>query len=116
MVEAAATRKGMPYALPPDGVTTIDCSLYAIESARDSGRALPANVRTAEQIRQAVPPVDLEAVEPGDFLFFANTYDAPGPAGPDGLIASHIGISLGHGTMKMWDANDARGNVGITDI
>jgi predicted chitinase len=71
-------------------------------------------VRTAEQIRQACVPIGWPEVRPGDLLFFAGTYNAAGPAGPDGRIASHIGISLGAGSGKMWDAHGA--GVQLTDV
>lgn len=116
ILTAAERWRGTPYALPPDGTTTLDCSLYVLKVLDLLGYPLPAGVRTAEQIRQACTPVPFNQVRQGDLLFFADTYDAPGPAGPDGQIASHIGISLGAGTKQMWDANDARGNVGITNI
>lgn len=122
-VLAAAERvaaRGYRYRLDPpprldDG--TIDCSLYGLEAAREAGVPLPAGVRTAEQIRQAMVPVPIGAVEPGDYLFFEHTYPAAGPAGPDGRIASHVGISLGRGTKRMWDAHDRPdADVAVTDI
>lgn len=116
ILEVAATRKGTPYALPPDGVTTLDCSLYVLRTLADAGVQLPAGIRTAEQIRQACVPVPFDQVRPGDLLFFERTYDCTERPGPDGRCATHVGISLGRGTRRMWDANDARGDVGITDI
>lgn len=110
ILAAARTRFGMPYRLdpPPDGVHNIDCSLYVLKTLEDAGLPI-RGVRTAEQIRQATVPIGWDEVKPGDLLFFEHTYDAAGPAGPDGRIASHIGISLGAGTRRMYDANDARG-------
>ena len=83
---------------------------------RESAGVPLKGVRTAEQIRQATVPVAFSDVLPGDLLFFEHTYDAAGPAGPDGRIASHIGISLGAGTRRMLDVNDGRGDVGETNI
>lgn len=102
----------------PDGVRTFDCSLYVMSVLRDAGIALPAGVRTAEQIRQACQPIPFSAVQPGDLLFFEHTYGPVEPPGPDGHTASHVGISLGAGTLKMWDAKDRRDGtaIGETDL
>ena len=117
IIAQARARQGIPYRLdpPPDGVHTLDCSLFVLQVLASAGVPLPSGVRTAEQIRQATLPVPFADVQPGDLLFFEGTYDASGPAGADGRIASHIGISLGAGTRRMWDANEAHG-VGLTDI
>ena len=105
----AQTRVGIPYRLdpPPDGVTTLDCSLYIVLTYRDAGLPFSAGVRTAEQIRQDCEHVDFEDVEAGDLLFFEHTYEPSGQAGPDGLIASHVGISLGAGSGRMWDCHES---------
>lgn len=116
ILQAAATRKDTPYDLPPDGVHTLDCSLYVLKTFADAGLPFLPGVRTAEQIRQACEPVELKDVQPGDLLFFEHTYEPNEAPGPDGHVASHIGISLGAGTRQVWDANDGRGNVGITNI
>jgi len=117
----AQSRSRLRYRLdpPPDGLTTTDCSLLVVDSARAAGAALPAGVRTAEQIRQACTIVGWADVQPADLLFFQDTYDAAGPAGPDGLIASHVGFSLGRGTFRMLDAHERDNgfpDVGVTDI
>lgn len=120
ILQVAATREGIRYALPPNGTTTLDCSLFVLKTFEDAGYPFPPDVRTAEQIRQACIPVSFEIVQPGDLLFFEHTYNAPGPAGSDGRIASHIGISFGTGSGKMWDAHDIDDSglpgVGITNI
>ncbi len=115
ILQVAATRQGMPYALPPDGVNTLDCSLFVLKTFEDAGYPFPPGVRTAEQIRQACEPVDLGAVQPGDLLFFEHTYEPNEPPGPDGHVASHIGISLGARTGRMWDAHEP-GGVQVTNI
>jgi hypothetical protein len=122
IIDEAAKRHGIPYRInpPPDGVTTMDCSLFVKLTLEDVGAPLGASVRTAEQIRQACDPISLDAVERGDLLFFEGTYDAAGPAGPDGHIASHVGFSLGRGTQRMWDCHASGESgppgVGETDI
>ncbi len=117
IIEQARARQGVPYRLspPPDGINNLDCSLFVLQVLESAGVPLPKGVRTAEQIRQATVPVPFDRVQPGDLLFFEHTYDAAGLAGPDGRIASHIGISLGAGTLRMWDANDRHG-VGETNV
>lgn len=98
---------------------TIDCSLYVLDVFKTAGLPFPVGVRTAEQIRQATRPIGWHEVKPGDLLFFEGTYNAAGPAGPDGHIASHVGISLGAGTMRMWDAHGRdfpHTDVAVTDI
>src|SRR4051812_22549324 len=91
----ARARSNLIYSLdpPPDGVTTTDCSLLVRDAVRAAGAGtLP---RTAEQQRQATVPISWDDVQPGDLLFFENTYDADGAPGPDGSLATHVGISLG---------------------
>lgn len=116
IIAQAKARQGIPYRIdpPPDGTNYLDCSLFVLQVLDAAGVPL-AGVRTAEQIRQATVPVPFDQVRPGDLLFFEDTYDAAGPAGPDGKIASHIGISLGTGTRRMWDAHEGAG-VGETNI
>jgi NlpC/P60 family len=122
ILEMAVKRQGIPYRLdpPPDGITTLDCSLFIKLTLQDAGVPLPAGVRTAEQIRQGCEPVVWDSVQAGDLVFFEGTYDAAGPAAPDGHIASHVGISLGKGTHKMWDCHASGESgppgVGLTDI
>jgi len=108
IIAQATRRRGVPYCMPPDphGDASLDCSLFVVHTLRDAGVPLPPNVRTAEQIRQACVPVDWNDVQVGDLLFFEHTYEPDGPPGPDGRIASHVGISLGQGTQRMWDCHD----------
>ena len=117
IITQARALEGMAYRLdpPPDGIVNTDCSLFVLTVLKKAGVPLPSGVRTAEQIRQATEPIPFADVQMGDLLFFEGTYAAAGPAGPDGRIASHIGISLGAGTKRMWDANEAHG-VGLTNI
>jgi lysozyme len=108
LIAQARSYSNLMYSMDPlpDGITTVDCSLLIEITAKACGIPLPPGVRTAEQLRQACPPIDLSEVQPADLLFFAGTYDAAGPAGPDGMIASHVGFSLGHGTFRMVDAHE----------
>lgn len=93
ILSEARALQGRVYRLDPppsasDG--TIDCSLLVLEVAAAAGVPLPPGVRTAEQIRQATVPIGWDDVLPGDLLFFEGTYDAAGPAGPDGRIAEVV--------------------------
>jgi hypothetical protein len=83
---------------PPDGVGTLDCSLYVRKAFDRAGLPFPTSARTAEQLRQVCAPIGWEAVQPGDLLFFQNTYPCVG--------ASHVGISEGTGTRQMWDCHE----------
>jgi cell wall-associated NlpC family hydrolase len=117
ILATAATRKGTPYLMPPDpaGRTSLDCSLFVDLTFRDAGVPFASAVRTAQQLREACDEIDSSEMQPGDLVFFQNTY----PAGPG--RASHVGISLGSGTQKMWDCHAFPGEsgppgVGITNI
>lgn len=111
VLDAARSLLGIPYRLdpPPDGVSTLDCSLYVLKAFEKAGIPFPSGVRTAEQIRQVCEPVAWDQVTPGTLLFFEHTYEPDEPAGPDGHTASHIGISLGAGTHQMWNAEEVHG-------
>jgi len=102
----AAAREGTPYQMPPDGVDTLDCSLFVLYAFRDAGVPFPDGVRTAQQIRTVCDPIADGDTQPGDLVFFQNTY----PAGPG--VASHVGISLGAGIGQMWDCHAWPGDSG----
>ena len=116
IIATAASRKGILYCLPPDGVTTLDCSLFVLVTLRDAGVGLPGWARTAEQIRQACTRIELDETQPGDLLFFEHTYEPDGPPGPDGRIASHVGITLGPGNRQMWDCHASSGDSGLPGV
>jgi len=108
ILDAGRDYIGTPYGLPP-GPGELDCSSFILASCSDAGAPLPAGVRTAEQIRQATVPIGFAEVGPGDLLFFEHTYEPSEAPGPDGITASHVGISLGSGTLRMLDANERHG-------
>jgi cell wall-associated NlpC family hydrolase len=117
LLATAAIRKGIPYLMPPDptGRISLDCSLFVDLTFRDAGVPFSSAVRTAQQLREACDEIDSSELQPGDLVFFQNTY----PAGPG--RASHVGISLGSGTQQMWDCHAFPGDsgppgVGITNI
>jgi cell wall-associated NlpC family hydrolase len=105
VLQIAPTYAGVPYDLPPNWPDTVDCSLYVLKVFEQAGHPFPAGVRTAEQIRWTCPMVvPWDEVQPGDLLFFERTYDIQERPGPDGYVASHIGISLGAYTQEQWEA------------
>jgi cell wall-associated NlpC family hydrolase len=106
VLDVAASLEGTPYRMPPDGVTNLDCSLFILKTFRDAGAPFPDGVRSAQQIRLACTPIDDADVQPGDLIFFQNTY----AAGEN--VASHVGISLGSGTGQMWDCHAFPGESG----
>jgi cell wall-associated NlpC family hydrolase len=114
VLAAAASLRGIPYRIdpPPDGVQTLDCSLFVVKTFANAGIPFPLGVRTAEQTRRVCEPIDWPDVRRGDLLFFEHTYDCPEPPGPDGKVATHIGISHGAGTQRMWDCHAANGEDG----
>lgn len=98
------------YALE-GGATTrqvADCSGLIVGIMRELGTPFAAGVRTAEQIRQASAPVALGSAQPGDLIFFKNTYASP--EGPQ--AATHVGIVTEQGIML--DTNESRGRPGST--
>lgn len=124
ILDVAAQRQGIRYKMPPpapDGSQGLDCSLFVDLTFRDAGFGFPGSVRTAEQLRQASQQVGRSEMQTGDLLFFENTYNAAGPAGPDGKIATHVGIAIDGTGTQMWDCHASNDNtdlpgVGITAI
>ncbi|MEA2640915.1 MAG: hypothetical protein QOF51_2309 [Chloroflexota bacterium] len=109
ILTVARERVGIPYRIdpPPDGTTTLDCSLFVLLTYRDAGLPFAPAVRTAEQIRQACVPIDWAEVQPGDLLFCEHTYEPIEPPGADGRVASHLGIAVGAGSGRMWDCRES---------
>ena len=114
VMQAAAGLHDIPYRMdpPPDGVNTLDCSLFVVKAFANAGAPFPLGVRTAEQIRRVCDPIPWATVQRGDLLFFEHTYDATEALGPDGHLATHIGISNGAGTLSMWDCHASNGDSG----
>jgi lysozyme len=116
IIREARARLGIPYGLPP-GPGETDCSLYVLDVFKAAGIPFPPGVRTAEQERQASIPIGWDDVLPGDLLYFEHTYEPDEAPGPDGHVASHIGISLGAGTHRMLNAVEpvsTETNIGTT--
>lgn len=87
IIEEAKARRGISYRLdpPPDGVRTLDCSLFVLQVLSSAGVPLPTGVRTAEQIRQATVPVPFADVLPGDL--FDVPPGSPSDDMPDGRLS-----------------------------
>ncbi len=112
--------RSIPYNLPPvpnavnvpnSSRQSIDCSLYILACFDQAGIPF-SGVRTAEQIRRVCLPVGWPDVKLGDLLFFERTYQTT-------ERATHIGISHGAGSGKMWDAHErstSSSAVGLTVI
>jgi cell wall-associated NlpC family hydrolase len=116
ILEEAASYDGVPYVWGGTKRSGVDCSGYTWAVMKAIGLPFPEGVRTAEQQRQFCTPVAWHDVQPGDLVFMHHTYEPDEAPGPDGFVASHIGIALGAGTFKMWDANNTRGFVGLTNL
>jgi len=122
--DVAALRRGIRYRMPPDppdGSANLDCSLFVVLTFRDAGLGFDPGVRTAEQIRQFCHRIDRSELQPGDLLFFEKTFDSGQQPGPDGKLATHVGIALDATPTQMWDCHASNDNtdlpgVGITNI
>jgi cell wall-associated NlpC family hydrolase len=90
-LELARAQTGMPYVwggASPE--SSFDCSGLVQWAFGQAGVRLP---RTAQQQHDATARVPVEALQPGDLLFFAHTY-----AGSHEPI-THVGIYVGDGRM-----------------
>src|SRR5262245_13590698 len=97
VVEAARTKIGTPYKLPPDGFPkNTDCSLLTQWAYGQAGIKRP---RTAREQHKACA-TSTEAV--GSLLFFDTKNDKP-------KEVTHVGINLGDG--KMLHASSSKGVV-----
>jgi cell wall-associated NlpC family hydrolase len=84
-VEAAQHWLGVPYLFGGCSTNGVDCSCLVQLVFRGLGVNLP---RTAAEQFAATARVSPDALQPGDLVFFANTY-MPG--------ISHVGIYIGSG-------------------
>lgn len=85
VVQVAERWMGVPYVFGGCSASGVDCSCLVQLVFRTLGVNLP---RTAAEQFAATARVPREALQPGDLVFFANTY-MPG--------VSHVGIYLGGG-------------------
>ncbi|WP_279582319.1 C40 family peptidase [Fodinicola feengrottensis] len=88
-VAFALAQQGKPYVFGASGTDSYDCSSLVQESYRYAGISLP---RTARPQWRITRPVQVDALLPGDLLFFAtdrNNWDS----------IHHVAIYLGNGKM-----------------
>jgi cell wall-associated NlpC family hydrolase len=85
----ALKQQGKPYVWGAAGPDAFDCSGLVQWAFRQMGVTVP---RTAQQQFDWAPPVSSTALQPGDLLFFENTY-------PSIERITHVGIYAGNGQM-----------------
>src|SRR5205814_8747018 len=91
VVAVAQQYLGMPYAWGgASPATSFDCSGLVQWSYAQVGVRLP---RTAQMQFDATARVPTDQLQPGDLVFFRNTYYSPGEP------ITHVGIYLGDGQM-----------------
>lgn len=93
---------GKPYIFGAHGPNAFDCSGLIYWCYKQTGKNIP---RTADEQFRAGTPVPPNQIQPGDLVFFANTY-RPG--------ISHVGIYIGNG--KFIHAANSRKGVIISDL
>jgi cell wall-associated NlpC family hydrolase len=90
-VALARSRLGLPYVWGAAGPDSFDCSGLTQWVYAQLGVALP---RTSQAQFNATMPVALEFLQPGDLLFYENTY-------PSHERITHVGIYAGNGVVIM---------------
>ena len=90
-VGLARSRLGLPYVWGATGPETFDCSGLTQWVYAQLGIPIP---RTAQAQFDAAMPVALEFLQPGDLLFYENTY-------PSHERITHVGIYAGNGLVIM---------------
>ena len=89
MLQAALSRKGLPYVWGGSGPATFDCSGLVQWSFAQAGITMP---RVAADQALSGPAVPVSQLAPGDLLFYHTDPTAPG-------YISHVAIYLGNGLM-----------------
>jgi len=90
-VALARSRLGLPYVWGAAGPESFDCSGLTQWIYAQLGISLP---RTSQAQSNATMPVALEFLQPGDLLFYENTY-------PSHERITHVGIYAGNGVVIM---------------
>ena len=90
-VALARSRLGQPYVWGAAGPESFDCSGLTQWIYAQLGISLP---RTSQAQFNATMPVALEFLQPGDLLFYENTY-------PSHERITHVGIYAGNGVVIM---------------
>ncbi len=102
VVNLALQQVGKPYVFGAEGPNAFDCSGLVQWVFKRCGKNLP---RTAEEQFRVGTPVQKNQLQPGDLVFFANTYK-PG--------ISHVGIYIGNG--KFVHAANSREGVKVSSL
>jgi cell wall-associated NlpC family hydrolase len=89
MLNAAMSRRGLPYVWGGAGPNSFDCSGLVQWSFAQAGIAMP---RVAADQALSGPAVPVSQLAPGDLLFYHTDPTAPG-------YISHVAIYLGNGLM-----------------
>jgi peptidoglycan DL-endopeptidase CwlO len=89
MLNAALSRRGMPYVWGAEGPTSFDCSGLVQWSFARAGIAMP---RVAADQARTGPAIPFSQARPGDLLFWRTDPTAPN-------YISHVAIYLGNGMM-----------------
>jgi peptidoglycan DL-endopeptidase CwlO len=89
-LQAAMSRRGMPYVWGAAGPTSFDCSGLVQWSFRQAGIVMP---RVAADQALSGPSVPVSQLQPGDLLFYHTD-----PTDP--TYISHVAIYLGNGWME----------------
>jgi cell wall-associated NlpC family hydrolase len=89
MLQAALSRKGLPYVYGASGPSSFDCSGLVQWSFAQAGIVMP---RVAADQARTGPAVPVSQLQPGDLLFYHFDPTAPG-------YISHVAIYLGNGQM-----------------
>ena len=89
MLQAAMSRRGMPYVWGAAGPTSFDCSGLVQWSFAQAGIVMP---RVAADQALTGPAVPVSQLQPGDLLFYHTDPTAP-------TYISHVAIYLGNGWM-----------------
>ena len=88
-LQAAESRRGLPYVWGASGPTSFDCSGLVQWAFAQAGISMP---RVAADQARTGPAVPVSELEPGDLLFYHTDPTAPG-------YISHVAIYLGNGWM-----------------
>jgi cell wall-associated NlpC family hydrolase len=88
-LQAAESRRGLPYVWGAEGPGSFDCSGLVQWSLARAGISVP---RVAADQARTGPAVPVSQLEPGDLLFYHTDPTAPG-------YISHVAIYLGQGQM-----------------
>lgn len=106
LVVEAAKYAGLSYVWGGESLSTgADCSGYVHAIFAQRGVSFPSRM-TAEGQRQFCTPIPFDQVQPGDLIFVDHPDQRVEAAAADGYSATHVGISLGVGTKRVWSALD----------